>query len=242
MSKDIKNEYKGVLNKFVSICNENNLWYSLANETLLSSKTNNDYFINSGVLEVFMTKESYTWLQRNYANNLLECSSSDYFFLPTPLFYIKDINIFIKIIIIVPTKIEKIKEFSTLKNKIKFNYSYFLTFQKGYDGKTKILFTFFSLFSKLCKPIEQNEFYDSLFSEDYRGFFAINSLNESNVMNWFPNITFILEDVSILGIDTKIIKEYNSFLNDRYGEEWSNGIQIKAEHFDYEKLAKKCNN
>ncbi|MGL5205595.1 MAG: hypothetical protein ACRC7B_01625 [Metamycoplasmataceae bacterium] len=239
MSQDIKDEYKKVFTEFVLICNENKLWYSLANDTLLSSKTNNDYFINSDILEIFMTKESYTLLQQNYPNNVIDCSVNDYFFLSSPFFYIKDVNRFIKIIIIVPTKIEKIKKFNTFKNRMKFNYSNYLTFRQGYNVATKLVFFLFMLLSKLCKPIEHNEFYDSLFSEDYRGFFAINSLNESSVKNWFPNITFIVEDISFLGVETKIMKESNSFLNARYGNEWSNGIQIKTKHFDYQKLAKK---
>ncbi|MGL5733034.1 MAG: hypothetical protein ACRCXE_03120 [Metamycoplasmataceae bacterium] len=239
MNQDIKDEYKKVFTKFVSICNEKKLWYSLANDTLLSYKTDNDYFINSDILEIFMTKESYTLLQQNYPDNVIDFSVSDYFFLATPFFYIKNINRFIKIIIIVPTKIDKIKKFNTLKNRIRFNHSNFLTFHKGYSGQTKFMFTIFKIISKFCKPIEHNEFYDSLFSEDYRGFFAINSLNETSVKNWFPNITFIVEDISFLGVDAKIIKESNSFLNARYGVEWINGVQIKNKHFDYQKFAKK---
>ncbi|MGL4252120.1 MAG: hypothetical protein ACRDCJ_02605 [Metamycoplasmataceae bacterium] len=239
MNQDIKEEYKKVFAEFVLICNENNLWYSLANETLLSSKTNNDYFINTDILEIFMTKESYTLLQKNYPNNVLDCLINDYFFLTTPFFYIKNIDRFIKIIIIVPTKIEKIQKFNTLKNKMKFNYSNFLTFRQGYNASTKSMFFLLSICSKFCKPIEHNEFYDSLFSEDYRGFFTINSLNEPSVKNWFPNITFLVEDIVFLDIETKIMKESNSFLNARYGNEWSKGVPIKTNHFDYQKLAKK---
>ncbi|MGL5617502.1 MAG: hypothetical protein ACRCWU_00380 [Metamycoplasmataceae bacterium] len=242
MSQDIKDEYKKIFTKFVSICNENKLWYSLANDTLLSYKTNNDYFINSGILEIFMTKESYTLLQKNYPNHVIDFSYSDRFFLATPFFYIRESNWFIKIIIIVPTKIEKIKKFNTLKNKIKFNYSNFLTFQNGYSKGTKFIFALFRLISKFCKPIEMNEFYDSLFSEDYQGFFTINSLNEHSVKNWFPNITFIVEDITFLEIEAKIMKESNFFLNARYGDKWGNGVQIKTKHFDYQKFSKNLNN
>lgn len=236
MNSEINSQYKNVFTKFVSICDENNLWYSLANNTLLSVKTKNNYFDNSGIIEVFVTKSTFTFLKQNYSDNLIDFSCSDRFFLSTPFFYIRNNNRFIKIIIIVPTSIEKIKKFNCIKNKIKYNYSNFLTFKKGYNFYTKFIFFWLRIFSRFCSPIEQNEFYDSLYSENYRGFFSINSLNEKNVKNWFPNITFRVEEVIFLGIKSKIIVEYNSFLIARYGDEWKNGVEIKTYHFDYEKL------
>lgn len=236
MNPNINNNYKKVFTKFVSICNENKLWYSLANNSLLSTKTNNDYFINSGIIEIFATKDTYIFLQSNYSNNIIDFSNSDHFFLSTPFFYIRDNDKFIKIIIIAPTKIEKVKKMNSIKNKIRYNYSLFLTFNNGYNFGTKFLFLLLKILSKFWTPLEQNEFYDSLFTDDFRGFFAINSLNEPNIKNWFPNITFETEETIFLGIKTKIIKEYNSFLVARYGEEWKNGVPIKTTHFDYDKF------
>ncbi|MGL6125102.1 MAG: hypothetical protein ACRC1F_01270 [Metamycoplasmataceae bacterium] len=238
MNENIKEHYKKIFLKFVLICNENKLWYSLANDTLLSAKNGNNYFVNSGIIEVFMTQNDYNFLRLNYSNNILDFTNSDIFFLPTPFFYFKNIDIFIKIIIIIPTETKKVKKFNSLKNKIKYNYSFFLTFKSGYNILNKGLFLWLKLFSKFCIPLGNDEFYDSLFSENYRGFFAINSLNEPSVKNWFPNITFDVEEIIFLGISTKIIKEYDYFLNTRYGKEWKNGVSIKTSHFDYDKLMK----
>jgi hypothetical protein len=132
--------------------------------------------------------------------------------------------------------VDKVNKVYNWKNKVKYNYSNFLTFKKGYNISTKLIFSTLKVFSIFWCPIEQNKLYDSLYHEDYRGFVAINSLNESSYQNWFPNLTFEMEDVVFLDIKTKVIKEYDKFLIARYDKSWQNGVEIKHAHFDYEKL------
>ncbi len=234
MINELNNNYKEVFAKFLSICDDNNLWYSLANNTLLSAKTNNNYFENIDIMEVFVTNETFIFLKSNYKNNLIDFTCSDNFYLSTPFFYIKNNNKFIKIIIIVPTTIKQVDKFYKLKNKIKFNYSNLLTFKKGYNLSTQFSFFWLKMFSCFFVPMEQNNFYDSLYSDKHTGFLGINSLNEQSAKNWFPNLTFKVEKVLFLDLNVKIIKEYDSFLSTRYGEDWRNGIAIKPLHFNYE--------
>ncbi len=236
MIQENNNDYKNIFTKFVSICERNNLWYSLANNSLLSAMTNTNYFENIGILEVFVTYETFLFIKNKYPDNIMDFASSDSFYLPTPFFYVKNLNKFIKIIILTPTSVDKVNKVYKLSNKVKNQYSNFLTFKKGYNLSTKLMFNFFRLFSMFFCPIEQNKLFDSLYHEDYRGFIAINSLNESSVKNWFPNITFQMENIDFLGVNTKIIKEYDKLLIARYGETWRNGVKIKHVSFNYEKL------
>ncbi len=236
MVSKINNNYRDVLEKFLVICDKNNLWYSLANNTLLSAKTNNNYFENIDIMEVFVTNETFMFLKTNYKNNLIDFTCSDIFFLSTPFFYVQDNDKFIKIIIIVPTTIKKVNNFYNLKNKIKYNYSNLLTFKKGYTFSTKVTFFWLNIFSKFFSPMEQNNFYDSLYSDKYNGFLGINSLNETSSANWFPNLTFKVDEILFLDLNVKIIKEYHIFLNTRYGNDWKNGVEIKPLHFNYTKI------
>ncbi len=198
--------------------------------------TNTDYFANIGILEVFVTNETFMSLKDKYPDNIIDFTSSDNFFLSTPFFFIPNVHKFIKIILLVPTSVDKVNKVYNWKNKVKYNYSNFLTFKKGYNISTKLIFSTLKVFSIFWCPIEQNKLYDSLYHEDYRGFVAINSLNESSYQNWFPNLTFEMEDVVFLDIKTKVIKEYDKFLIARYDKSWQNGVEIKHAHFDYEKL------
>ncbi|MDK2819692.1 MAG: hypothetical protein KFW07_02535 [Mycoplasmataceae bacterium] len=238
MNEVDKKEYINIFEKFVSICSKNNLWYSLANDTLLSAKTDINYFHNNGILEIFITSETFTFLKFNYKKNIIDFTNSDKFYLSTPFFYIKNNNKFIKIIIITPTSIKKVENFCNIKNRIKYNYSNFLTF--GSNGKiiNSISCFIFKLFSYLFYPIDHKQSYDKLYVENYQGFFAINSLNETPNKNWFPNLTFKREDIRFLSIKTHVFVECNSFLKSRYGETWADGVDIKRSNYDYIKIIK----
>lgn len=235
------NNYHEILRNFVEICNENKLWYSLANETLLSTKTKLNYYENFGILEVFVTNETYSFLKSKYKKNIIDFMCLDGFYLSTPFFYIENNNKFIKLIIIAPTTVGNIKKFYNIKNKIKYNYSNFLTFKNGYDIKTKFLFFWFKLFSIFCLPLENIIWHDSIYEKDFKGFSAINSLNEAPSLNWFPNLTFNVEKEDFLGLKVDIIKEFPLFLENRYGKKWKDGLEIKCLHFDYTELFNKIN-
>lgn len=236
MNEVDKKKYINIFGKFVSICDKNKLWYSLANETLLSAKTNVDYFHNNGILEIFMTNKDFSFLKLNYEKNIIDFTNSDKFYLITPFFYIENNDKFIKIIIITPTTIKKVKNFSNVKNKIKYSYSNFLTF--GSNGKiiNSISCLIFKFFSYLFYPIDHKQSYDKLYAEDYEGFFAINSLNEAPIKNWFPNITFKRKNILFLSTKTHILFEYNIILESRYGSTWVDGADIKHSNYEYIKI------
>lgn len=236
MNQEEKANYSKILTFFVSICSENNLWYSLANNTLLSAKTNIDYYENIGILEIFVTEETYSVLRNKYKENVIDFTCSDSFYLLTPFFYMKENNKFIKIIIIVPTNVKKIEKFLSVKNKIRYNYSNFLTFKNGYNFFSKIVFGVFRIFPLFFLPLDYKETYDLLYDHDYRGFFAMNSANELSIKNWFPNLTFKTKNISFLNNEVKIIKECDEFLLARYGQNWDIAIEIKWSHFDYNKI------
>jgi hypothetical protein len=110
MIQENYNDYKKVLTHFVSACEQNNLWYSLANNTLLGAMTNTDYFANIGILEVFVTNETFMSLKDKYPDNIIDFTSSDNFFLSTPFFFIPNVHKFIKIILLVPTSVDKVNK------------------------------------------------------------------------------------------------------------------------------------
>ncbi len=230
-----KNKYYKTLKSFTIICNENKLWYSLANDTLLSAKTNINYFENSDILEVFITNETYVFLSKKFKSNLVDFTNSNNFYLPTPFFYTKDNSQFIKLIIIIPTNITNVKKL--YKNKIKNNYSNLLTFKKGYNIYTKTIFFILKIFSFCLVPLDNKQAFNLLYDENFRGFFAINSLNEKPIMNWFPNLSFQVVEIPFLGLKTNIIKECDKFLLIRYGEKWNDGINISRLHFDYQLIS-----
>jgi hypothetical protein len=116
---------------------------------MLSAMTNTDYFANIGILEVFVTNETFMFLKDKYPNNVVDFTSSDAFYLSTPFFFIQDVKKFIKIILLVPSSVEKVNKVFVLKNKIKYNFSNLLTFKKGHNASSRLIFAGLKITSPL---------------------------------------------------------------------------------------------
>lgn len=213
--------YVKIISFFDEICQDNNLWYSLGNSSLLTAVCKFNLDSRKNYLEVFINKNTFLTLKQKFSNYLLNYNvKNNYFVGPNPIFYMKNCPIFIKLILLVETTPQKLKKFLNIKNRTKFQKGLFLSFKKHYSFGTFFLYPFL----KLCwfiKPLTYLNCYELLFTNKHKGFYAINNLSQDAQKNWIHNISYKNKKIDFLGVKVDILQEYQVILQNRYGKKYN---------------------
>ena len=222
--------YQRTLNSFNEKCKENQLWFSLANKSLLSALTQNNYFETDDFIEVFMTEKSFIELQSKYKDFVISPNNNVNFWYTNPFFIEPSSPIVIKIIIIVPADIKKTQKFYNLKNAQRQLIGYHLSNETNKNFWFK---TFYSFLANIWSALVWEEIYANIYTEKYQGFFTIDDLFLYVNQNWIPNLTFRMKEVDFLSLTCPIIDEAEIFLTKRYGWDWDKKKEFKFKSFNF---------
>ncbi|MCP4336926.1 MAG: hypothetical protein GY679_03730 [Mycoplasma sp.] len=213
--KNIKEKYK-LLNQFSIKAKKSNSWYALTGKTLLTALRTKDIVDLDGPVEVMMTIESYNNFKsknshflsdRTLNNNHLEIRP--HYFLNT-----EHHGEYIRINIVVPTLINKLKKFNGWKSRK--NYYLFKLFNDDKYEKTfmeKILYISMFPFKNKIKYKSHITVYNQLFIKKNEGFFEITKPTNPVNKNWIPQLTFKTLSIEVNYIPVKIPYEYKTILN-----------------------------
>lgn len=217
-------EYKNILFSFVKKCKENNIWFSLSNKTLLSSLTEINYFNQDDYLEVFMLLNDFEKLKTLFPNNIIDPKDKDNFYALNPFFVDEISNVVIKINILVPASIKKTEKFYSFRNKRRQQIGYWASFKSKSYWYKKI---YYSLWRMIDSNLSWFEIYTNIYNEKYNGYFIVDNFSLNINQNWIPSLTKEVENINFLDIECPILKEYEVFLNRRYGLMWKEKISKK---------------
>ncbi|TPI01917.1 hypothetical protein [Mycoplasma struthionis] len=174
---------KEILKEFVSICEENDLWYSMDNLSLLSFF--NGYILDENIehFEVMMQYKDYEKLKYLYPQRVLDSMSHSEYFSPQNLFisankkeYNLENNVFIKINLLIPSNQKNILNYLKFKNRKRAFMSHYLHYYdlKNFSNKFK------SFLAKILKPstklINYKDIYEILYIQNAEGYIATEGL------------------------------------------------------------------
>lgn len=217
-------DYQISLNSFVSKCSENQIWFSLANKTLLSALTNVDYFDHDDYLEVFMTFAALQTLQEKYNEFLVSPNNNSHYAYSAVFFVEPQSPIVIKIILVVPAGIKKTEQFYKRKNRRRQAIGYWSSNQWTKNFWKHLYYQLWSIFQA---ALVWEEVYAKIYAEKYQGFFIIDDLRLNINQNWIPNLTFKTKKIPFFKIECPVIEEAEVFLTKRYGWNWQEQVEFK---------------
>ena len=203
-----RNKAYEIFSEFIKICNENKIWYSATNNTLLGTIRHGGFVPWFEKIQVMMTPQSYRKLLRLFPKRVIDSSIIDRY-KGLQAAFVNDSSKwdvhtpFIEIFIVVPTTIKKVKKFKSLTINI----------------KDKILFKKQNLRNSI----------DQLFDIQNEGFFLITNKKASVVKNWINNLSFETITKKFGPLDVQIIAEYESILENQYGKNYMEAIIPKIE-------------
>lgn len=184
---------------FVSICEKNNIWYSVDKETLLGAKVFNAFLPWKLKFEVMMTVESYNKLKRLYRENVID-SFVDSTFNSFSVAFVKSIfdwdavQPFISIRIILPTRIETANKYIGLWNRIT-------------QKITKI-------------RVNLNSAIDYLYNEESDMILFLEKGFKMDRTRFTKNLVYDLEKVKFENIEVNVIANSSTILRNWYGEKY----------------------
>ena len=201
------------IKKFINLCEENNIWYSLDNYSLLGLKRHGGFVPWVEKFQVFMTDLSYEKLAKLFPKNVLD-SSKNPKIRSYKSFFVEDYNDwkkkqdFAEIRIAVPTSVKKVLKFKgNLLNNL---------FKRNYDLKVAI---------------------NKLYEEKYEGFYLLDNDKKTNKL-WISNLSFEREKGSFGSINVQFIKEWNKVLISQFGENYMEAT-LPEQYYIYEKPLEK---
>lgn len=225
--QDKKNE---ILKKFVDICNELNIWYSMDEKSLLLLFSNKDFINNLDCHSVMMTLDGYETLKANYSNNVLDnINNSEYRALQCK-FVENNSDIysdqpFININLLIPTKIDKLRKVINFKNRYLSSLNNILSYKDTniLGIKTKLFFN--KLLKRHFSPLTFKSLYNEIYDEHFEGYIVTkNIINKTLYSKWIPNLSFKTLEKDLNDLPLKIIYEYETYLKNMYGENYPSYI------------------
>ncbi|MBN4089310.1 hypothetical protein OF364_01535 [Mycoplasma enhydrae] len=216
-----------ILKEFIDICNQNDIWYSLDENSLLALKNDLSYWNETDHYDVMMTFESYEKLRRLFPDKIIDSvKHSDYFSLQNK--FVQDIKEiynecpFININLIIPTTTKKAKKFVKCPLKIKsyINHYASMTNTKVASIKSKIRLA--KTLKGLTKSFNYKDVVDLLYDQEQEGFLVTSALiNRHSLRKWITNISYKLITINKGDLEIKIISEYANYLRNIYGKNWA---------------------
>ncbi|OYD26876.1 hypothetical protein EI74_0489 [Mycoplasma testudineum] len=223
----LHNELIQLLNTFTQICETNNFFYSLARETALSVYKNDNVLQNQKVADVFMNIDDYFKLRSLHPDKFIDSLFTNEYQILMPRMMIdkgnwKTTDVYLNILILVPTKITKISNYSNLIWKLSATYGYY----NSNNEKAPWYFFIYKFLAKinssLIHQINIKAAINNLYEDEYEGFLAISYPNENPKLSWIPHVTFETNQYEYQGHKFKLINEIELHFQNYFGENWKN--------------------
>ncbi|CAM9147879.1 LicD family protein [Mycoplasma marinum] len=222
------------LKDFIKICEENDIFYIASDLTLLASINKKGLFDEQQKIQVNMTIESYDKLKKLVPNNIIDASIDSRYpeinpkFLPlNESFY--STNIFIDILIIVPTTIKKVSKWCGLVHKNNFLFKKVHSKYIPYNNRERLRKVISFLFRNRYKQFTHKMAYNKLYASKNEGLFTIHKPNCKAYKHWIPHLTYNTLEVDFEDFKIKIPEEWKTILKVKYGENYKKIIYKKPE-------------
>lgn len=208
--------------KFTEICDENNIWYTATNGTLLGAIREKGPIEWDDDYDVMMTPASYTKLKKLFPSNCIDGSNeADYplvipKFIPDRKMFLEQ-AIFVDIFIVVPTTNKKVKKFRSLRKKLNFSvqvmhspwkpYAWYIWMYKYMTWPFKFLSNKMT-YKKAIEILNAPEEHDYYFSID-------NPIDPKSI-NVINVLSFTTMDKTFDNFLVKVPVEYDRILTIKY--------------------------
>ena len=218
-----------ILEEFIIICNENKVWYSLDEDSLLLAYAKNDFSEYLDNFTVILTYESYELLKQKYPQKFLDNSKHSQYFSLQIKFMNNIQNIyesqpFLDINLLLPTKINKLNKFITFRNKLKSIKCDYLSYNETNIKKISNKIYWWKLLG-LYKTLSYKTMINAIHDESFDGYVVTNKIVTRNWINkWIPNVSFKIKEIDFFGLKVKALFEYEPYLRNIYGKDFENYI------------------
>ncbi|TCG10725.1 LicD family protein [Mycoplasma todarodis] len=222
------------LKTFINICEKNDIWYAAASTTLRGAIAIKGMIPSNEKIELMMTIESYGKLKEIAEEYLIDGSMDNSYPSINPKFIPKyskfnETSVFIDILIIVPTTIQKVKKWSNFSHKNNFLMKKLHSDYTPYNSKEKFLKGLSWPFKNLYKQLTFQAAYNKLYSQKNEGFYLIHRPSCKDFQHWIPHLTLNVEKAEYEGIEINIPAEYKTVLEVKYGKNYNKIIDRKIE-------------
>lgn len=227
-----RSEFCKIFQLFNNICQENKIWFSLSNKTLLSAIKKKEFYLESDYLEVMMTKDSFTQLIAVAKEYIKDCSLETSYLYLNPFFRDGNISKFIKINIVTKALSQKAEKIFNFKNRQRVSAGRALSGIK----KTSFKRFFYKATSFVFTPLTWQEVCAKIVDEKYNGYYEIYELENDINKHWLPSLTFEMDKISFLDVEgVPVIKEFDLYLNKKFGFKWQdeNWVLKTKKHKDF---------
>ncbi len=215
------------LKKFDQICKDNKIWYALSGSSLLSSTNENKMLEGLNKIEVMMTIEAYSKLKNIVPKNVIDGAMDANYPDIYPKFIYNNKNfditeIFLKILIIVPTTLKKVKKWRSLTNRNNFLIKKLHSRYVPKNFKEMIIKFFTWPISTFYKQTTFKSAYNKLFDKKNEGFYLIHEPKCRPYKHWIPHLTFYVDEIKFEDIRVNIPTEWKTILEVKYGQNYRN--------------------
>ncbi|MCR8613025.1 MAG: LicD family protein [Mycoplasma sp.] len=207
---------------FAKVCEENNIWYTVDNGTLLGTIRHKGVIPWDDDFDVSMTIESYEKLKSLFPENCIDGTMTKDYPLVIPKFVpdnkkFLESAIFVDIFLIVPTNIKKIKKYRSFKNKSKFSIQCVHSTWKPYAWYIYIL-TIISWPIKffLNKITYKSSIKQLMAKKDFTCFYTIDNPVDPIKHNKIINFSYKRMKMPFETFEVFVPKEYEEILTNKY--------------------------
>ncbi len=215
---------------FIETCENNDIWYAAAGTTLQGAIVNEGMIQWHEKIEVMMTIESYEKLKSKAHRQLIDGAMNSTYPLINPKFIPLDekfntTNIFIDILIAVPTTTQKVKDWTKISRKRAFLMRKLHSNYIPNSGKEKFLKGISKPFKRRYKQLTFKTAYNKLFEKKNEGYYLIHKPSCKPYQHWIPHITLNTDIKEFEGLKIKIPVEYKTILKVKYGSNYTKLIK-----------------
>ncbi|MBN0919545.1 hypothetical protein [[Mycoplasma] gypis] len=226
-----------LLKEFIDICKENNLWYSADGYTLLSAATNFDFTQNLEYFEVMMKYDSYEKLKFLFPTRVVDNTTISLYKDLQIKFVFNETNIFedtnfIKINLIMPTTLKKVKKINSFSNIFRYKLQYFKTFKNTTLFSIKAKKFFAKMLSVFFKTITYKEVVNKTYEGHYEGFFVAKNLSKKLSNRWISNLSNHVVIFKWNDLEINALNEYSDYLKINFGNDL-NKVKIPNSKYFY---------
>ncbi|QJG66273.1 LicD family protein [Mycoplasma phocoeninasale] len=219
-------EKNRILEEFANLCQQNSIWYSMDNHSLLAIYSSENWDDEKDHHDVMMSFEAYEKLKVIAPNRIIDSTMHSEYYSAQNKFVDDNQDLykeqpFININLIVPTKVKNIKKYISWSNKIRSNIAYYSTWTESnitkYNNKIKMA-KFLKLF---FNPINYKDIINILYTEDFEGFIVTeNPITKNATYKWLSNLSYDVQKEILNNIEVYVIQEYDQYLRNLYGQKY----------------------
>ncbi|WP_371246391.1 hypothetical protein ACA758_05210 [Mycoplasmopsis agassizii] len=214
-----------LLKLFDEICLKHDLFYSLARDAAFSIYKQDAFLASAKNIDVFMRIEDYETLKNYYPQFFVDSLSDSNYKILKPRFLsdnnnFKTADIYISILLLVPTKIIKIGNFDNLYFKLSRVWSRYQQDKSVFTWRFKLVKWFFLLFKKHWVPMNYKYVYELLYDREFEGYYSISSPKELRNVNWITHLTFTTHRYQYGGNYFNLLNEFKLHFHNYFGTDW----------------------